>query len=147
MSFMWIAVALAGGCSIQSSPTPALGSTAACSLVPDMDQLVGRPQIGSPSGYTIEGKSQCIWTYQADPSRHVSLTVGPAQTHGSSIDAFGTGQSIAGLGDDARWWPQIHGLSVARDDHAFQVNLALDEADASQDLAVSIARSVLEHLP
>jgi hypothetical protein len=144
---MWIAAALAGGCSVQSSPTPANGSTAACSLVPDMDQLVGRPQIGSPSGYTIEGKSQCIWTYEADPSQHVSLTVGPVQTHGSSIDAFGAGQSVAGLGDDARWWPQLHGLSVARGDRAFQVNLALDETDASQDLAVSIARSVVEHLP
>lgn len=112
-----------------------------------MDQLVGRPAIAAPSGFTVEGLDRCIWSYQADPSRYVSLTVGPAQTHASSIDAFGAGESVGGVGQDGRWWPLLRTLSVVDGDRAFQVILTLNEPDAWEELALGIARSVLENLP
>jgi hypothetical protein len=38
-------------------------------------------------------------------------------------------------------------LSVAVGPRSFQVNLELDQADVSKELAVAIARSALDHLP
>lgn len=84
---------------------------------------------------------------QGTRSRYVSLTVGPAQTHASSIDAFGAGESVGGVGQDGRWWALLRTLSVVDGDRAFQVILTLDEPAASQELALGIARSVLENLP
>jgi hypothetical protein len=148
-SFSVLIALLLAGCATAPSPTPgqSFGSAGVCSLVPEMDTLVGRPAVGPPGGYTIEEIHRCTWTYQTDPSRYVGLTLGPARGHAGSIDAFGDGERVAGLGDDARWWPALGTLSVAVGDQSFQVNLELESDDVSQSLAVGIASSALANLP
>jgi hypothetical protein len=116
---------------------------AACDLVPDVAAAVGRDPIASPNGYSADVGERCLWVLARDPSRYVGLTVGTSANHAATIDALGPGEVVDGLGDDARWWAAARTLSVAVGDRSFQIDLQLDPADATRDLAVAIARQVL----
>jgi hypothetical protein len=89
---------------------------------------------------------RCTWTYEADPARYVTLSVTFAQAHSDAIDAFGEGETIEGLGDDARWWSSNRVLSLVDGPNAIQVGLELDEPQVSKELAVSIAQAALQNL-
>jgi hypothetical protein len=119
-----------------------------CPLVPDMDAIVGRAAAAPPSGFTIGAIDRCIWVYGSDPSRYVGVSVGPVGSHADGIDAFGEGESLESLGDDARWWSATQTLSVAIGDRSFQVDIRLGQAPAPapKDLAVAIAQRVLGRL-
>jgi hypothetical protein len=119
----------------------------ACSLVPDMDTLVGRTAVASPSSYALGGRERCIWAYASDPSRFVGLTVGDASGHAATIASFGEGEAIAGLGEDARWWAANQTLSVARETQSIQLDLQLDDLADPRALAILIAQRALEGLP
>ena len=117
-----------------------------CSLVTDLTAAVGRPPIASPNAYAVGATERCMWVVARDPSRYVGVSVGPAINHASTIDAFGEGESVAGLGDDARWWPAARTLSVALGDRSLQVDLQLDEAMVTREVAEAVARQALEAL-
>ena len=133
------------------SPTPppsVAGETKlACSLVPDMDTLVGRPAVAEPSSYAVGGRERCIWAYASDPSRYVGLTLGDAAGHAATIVGFGEGESVEGLGDDARWWAANQTLSMAVGQQSIQVDLRLDDLPDPGSLAISVANAALERLP
>lgn len=87
-----------------------------------------------------------MWVVARDPSRYVGLSVGPAANHAATIDALGDGESVDGIGDDARWWQTARTLSVAVGDRSFQVDLQLNDGEATRELAVALARQALEAL-
>ncbi len=134
-----------------TSPTPVVSPSAlaleVCALVPDMDAIVGLAAKAPPSGFSIGQVDRCMWVYEMDPSRYVGVSVAPLAAHAEGVEAFGDGTSIDSLGDDARWWSTTRTLSVAIGDRSFQVDIRLAQAVAGQDLAVAVARRVLEHLP
>ena len=117
-----------------------------CGLIADVAGAVGREPIASPNAYTIGSTERCMWVVARDPSRYIGLSVGPAANHAASIDAMGDGEPVEGLGDDARWWPAARTLSVAMGDRSIQVDLQLDDAEVTRDLAVQLARQALEGL-
>jgi hypothetical protein len=133
--------------SLVASGAVASGSVrAACDLVPDVGSAIGREPIASPNGYSIDGNERCLWVVSRDPSRYVGLTMGPSANHAATIDALGEGERIDDLGDDGRWWPTSRVLSVAVGDRSFQVDLQLDPAEATKELAVTLARQVVASL-
>ena len=135
---------MVGACT--STPQPTQTPVVVCALVPNMDELVGKTAVGPPGGFTLNDIDRCIWSYATDPARSIGVSVGPVGGHGGAIDNLGDGEAIPGLGEDARWWAGNRLLSVAVGDRALQVDIQLDEADVSKDLAVSIAESALENL-
>ena len=141
----------AGPLTPTTPPTPVASPSAlaleVCALVPDMDAIVGLAAKAPPSGFTIGQVDRCLWVYDTDPSRYVGVSVAPLGAHAAGVEAFGDGDSIDSLGDDARWWSTTQTLSVAIGDRSFQVDIRLAQADAAQDLAVAVARRVLERLP
>ena len=62
--------------------------------------------IASPNAYAVGATERCMWVVARDPTRYVGLSVGPAANHGATIDAFGDGEAVEGLGHDARWCPR-----------------------------------------
>jgi hypothetical protein len=141
---LFLALLLLGACNATVAPSPSpLG---ACALVPNMDALVGKTALGAPGGFTLNDVNRCIWTYAVDPSRWVTVSVASKTAYDDAIDAFGDGEQVAGLGADALWWAANDVLSVDTGDAALQVDLELDEEDASRDLAVNIARAALDNL-
>jgi hypothetical protein len=111
-----------------------------------MDTLVGKTALGPPGGFRLNEVDRCIWTYAADPARSVGVSVAPLIAHGAAIDSFGEGETVPGLGEDARWWAASHLLSVATGNEALQVDLQLNDEDNSKDLAASIAQAALQNL-
>jgi len=144
------AVLLAAGCSpdTTASPNPTGGRqpVAVCGLVADIEAAVGRPPIASPNTYTVGENDRCMWVVERDPSRYVGLTVGPKANHETTIAAFGPGEAVAGLGDGAVWWATARTLSVVAGEVAFQVDLQLDDAEATPELATEVARQVVTAL-
>jgi hypothetical protein len=143
LTFLLLTVALLAGC----RPTPAPTPLGVCSLVPNMDQLVGKTSIDRPGGFTLNDVERCLWTYATNPSRSVGVSVAALRGHTGAIEALGDGEIVAGLGDDARWWAGNHLLSLSRGQRSIQVDLELDDADISKELAVSIAQAALQNLP
>ena len=132
----------------QSAPVsiePSAGSV--CSIVADMDALVGRTAVAAPSSYAVGSSERCLWVYVTDPSRYVGLTVGEPSSHAATIQSFGDGEVVDGLGDEARWWDANKTLSVLQGERALQVDLQLDDAADPRALAVSIAQAALGQLP
>ncbi len=109
-----------------------------------MDEIVGMDSIGPPAGYTLNDVDRCLWTYGLDPSRFLTLSIALPEAHPNAIAALGEGEAVAGLGDDARWWPSNSTLSVANGRSTIQVDLELGASDASKDLAISIARAAID---
>ena len=122
-----------------SAPPSALGVARVCSLVPDMDALVGLTAVAPPAGYTSGSSDRCLWPYGSDPSRYVGVTVGPAALHGTTIGVLGEGESVSGVGDGARWFAAARTLSVAWGNRTLQVDFELADDAGSRDLAVTIA--------
>jgi hypothetical protein len=150
-----LALVLAGCGATQPSPSaspaqprsaPSLAAGGACGLLPEFAAVVGREPIASPDGYAVGPTERCLWVVALDPSRSVGLSVGPAANHGATIDALGTGESVEGIGDDARWWAAARTLSVAIGDRSVQLDLELDDASVTRDLAVELARQALDAL-
>jgi hypothetical protein len=139
---LFAGIVIATGCTSTPTPTPA----AACGLVTNMDELVGRTAVGEPGAFTLNDVDRCLWTYANNPSRWVTVSVAAKAKHDEAIGAFGNGEAIPGLGEDARWWATNHLLSVATADAVLQVDLQLDDADATKELAVSIAEAALVNL-
>jgi hypothetical protein len=140
-------VILAGCVSTAPSPEATAPTLAnACELVTNMDTLVGKTAVGPPGGFRLNEVDRCIWTYAADPARSVGVSVAPLIAHGAAIESFGEGETIPGLGENARWWAANHLLSVAAEDEALQVDLQLDAEGNSKELAVSIAQAALQNL-
>jgi hypothetical protein len=135
-----------GGPGPKPTAPAGLGPAGVCDLVPDLDGILGRTAVASPSGFTTGGHDRCLWVYQANPSRSVGLTVGPRASHDKTVAAFGDGEAVPGLGEDARWWPGSRTLSVAAGERSFQIDLQLDEPDAAE-LANRVAERVLARLP
>ena len=131
--------------SAQTSVEPSAGSV--CGIVADMDALVGRTAVAAPSSYSVGASERCLWVYLTDPSRYVAVTLGPPSTHEATIQSFGDGEAIEGLGDGARWWDANRTLSVLDGERALQVDLQLDDAADPKALAVSIAQAALGQLP
>jgi hypothetical protein len=133
-----------------ASPTApasvALPAGGPCALVADVAAAIGRVPIASPNAYAVGGTERCMWVIARDPTRYVGLSVGPAANHAATIDAFGDGEAVEGLGQDARWWPAARTLSVAIGDRSVQVDLQLDDAEATREQAVAVARQALEAL-
>lgn len=148
-----VAAALVAAC---GATTPSLSPTdpasvglpdgGPCSLVTNVAAAVGRPPIASPNAYAVGATERCMWVVARDPSRYVGVSLGPAANHASTIDALGEGGAVAGLGDDARWWPAARTLSVALGDRSLQVDLQLDDAEATREVAEAVARQALEAL-
>ena len=118
-----------------------------CGLVVDMDALVGRTAVAAPSSYAVGSSERCLWVYVTDPSRYVGLTLGEPSSHAATIQSFGDGEVVDGLGDEARWWDANKTLSVLQGERALQVDLQLDDAADPRALAVSIAQAALGQLP
>jgi len=137
-----MAAFVVGACSSTPVPTP----VGVCALVPNMDDLVGKTAVDNPGGFTLNDVDRCVWSYATNPARSVGVSVGPVRGHGGAIDNLGDGETISGLGEDARWWPANRLLSVAVGDRMLQVDLQLDDADVSKGLAVAIAEVALENL-
>jgi len=117
-----------------------------CGLIPDVAGAVGRAPIASPNPFAVSATQRCIWVVARDPSRFIGLNVGPAANHAATIDAFGDGEAVDGLGDDARWWAAARTLSVAVADRSIQLDLQLDAAEATRDVAEALARQALDGL-
>jgi len=111
-----------------------------------MDEIVGKTAVGPPAGFTVNDVDRCIWTYGLDPSRYLTLSVTGAAAHSNAIQAFGEGEVVPNLGQDARWWPTNETLSVLFGPVNVQVDFEMDEADVSRDLAVQIAQAALANL-
>jgi hypothetical protein len=147
-----VAGVAACGPAASDTPPPSPEATAiadagsVCGLVPDMDGLVGRAAIAPAGGYTVGALTRCTWVFAADPSRSVGVVLGPAQAHADTVAAFGAGEAVEGLGDDARWWPANRALSVETGERSFQVELQLDPPQATRELAEAIAAAVLASL-
>jgi hypothetical protein len=131
------------GCA-SNTGTPA--PSGACALVPNIDTLVGRTAIDRPASYNINDVDHCTWVYEADPSRYVGLSLGAISGHSGAIDSLGPGDAVANLGDDARWWPANHLLSFAVGSRSVQVDLELDEAESTRELAEQIGREAVANL-
>jgi hypothetical protein len=145
-----LVVLVATGCSpdTTASPTPA-GSrqpVAVCGLVADVEAALGRAPIESPSTYTVGENDRCMWVVGRDPSRYIGLTVGPKGNHETTIAALGPGEAVAGLGDGAVWWGNARTLSVVDGEAAFQVDLQLDDAEATREVATGVAQQVVDAL-
>jgi hypothetical protein len=119
---------------------------AVCGLVPDIEAALGRAPIASPNTYTVGVNDRCMWIVGRDPSRYVGLTLGPKANHDATVAALGPGEAVADLGDHAAWWANARTLSVVVGEVAFQVDLQVDEADATRELASGVARQVVEGL-
>jgi hypothetical protein len=153
-----IAVALVlvacGGVAPSAAPpvspsTATLASLSAgdpCGLIPDVAGAVGRAPIASPNTYAVGPTQRCMWIVARDPSRYVGVSLGPAANHGATIDALGDGETVEGLGDDARWWAAARTLSVVVGDQSLQVDLQLDDADATKEVATALAVQALATL-
>jgi hypothetical protein len=128
-------------------PTPPATQIGVCALVPNMDALVGKTAVDRPGSFTLNDVDRCIWTYATDPARSVGVSVGALRGHTSAISSLGGGETVAGLGDDARWWAGNHLLSVSRGQRSMQVDLQLEDASVSRELAVAIAQAALQNLP
>jgi hypothetical protein len=111
-----------------------------------MDDLVGKAAVGQPGGFRLNDVDSCIWTYALNPSRSVDVSVAAIAAHQAAINELGDGEQVASVGDDARWWPGNHLLSVALDDRAVQVSLKLDDVDSTKDLAARIAQAAIANL-
>jgi len=129
-----------------TTATPSATPANACALVPNVDQLVERQSISAPAAYTLNEVDHCTWTYGADPARYVGLSVGPLAGHQEAIDSLGPGETVSGLGDDARWWAGNRLLSVAAGQRMVQVNMELEPGDNLRDVAVAIAGAALASL-
>ena len=129
-----------------STATPTQAPVAVCALVPNMDALVGQTSVGAPGFFTLNGLDRCIWTYATDPARSVGVSVAPARAHQGAIDNFGQGETIGGVGDDARWFEGNRLLSILAGQKAVHVDLQLDEGDSTKDLAVAIGAAALANL-
>jgi hypothetical protein len=127
-------------------PTQSVVALSVCDLVADMDTLVGRTAVAAPGSYSLGASERCLWVYVTDPSRYVALTVGQPSSHADTIQSFGDGEVIEGVGDEARWWAANLTLSVLVDERSLQVDLQLDDAADPKALAVSIAQAALEQL-
>jgi hypothetical protein len=125
------------------APLPAGGP---CALIADVAGAVGREPIASPNGYAVGVTQRCLWVIARDPSRFVGLNVGPAANHALTIDALGDGEVVDSMGDDARWWAAARTLSVVAGDRSIQVDLQLDAAEATRDVAEALARQALDGL-
>ena len=138
--------------SSDASAVPSSGSAVAlppggpCGLIADVAAAVGRAPIASPNPRAVGATQRCLWVVARDPSRFVGLNVGPAANHAATIDALGDGEAVEGLGDDARWWAAARTLSVAIGDRSIQLDLQLDDAEATRDVAEALARQALEGL-
>ena len=130
----------------QPPPVASLAAGGTCGLLPEFAAAVGRGPIASPDAYAVGPTERCLWVVALDPSRSIGLSVGPATNHGATIDALGIGESVQGLGDDARWWPSARTLSVAFGDRSIQLDLQLDAAEATRAVAIELARQALEGL-
>ena len=128
------------------SPSASVASVAACSLVPDMDEAVGRTAVAPASGFEVGGRNRCTWVYANDPARYVGLTSGARTNHDDAVGAFGPGEVVPGLGDDARWWPNTRTMSVAIGERSVQVDLQLEAGEATRELAVDIATRAVGRL-
>ena len=137
-------VVVASASCTSTSPTPAPVDT--CALVPNMDELVGHAAVDRPGAFTLNGVERCIWTYATTPARSVGISVANILAHGSAIETLGDGEPVPDLGNDARWWPGNHMLSIALGERSLQVDLQLDAAESTRDLAVQIARAAIERL-
>jgi hypothetical protein len=126
-----------------SAPPSALGVAGACSLVPDMDALIGLTAVAPPASYTSGSSDRCLWPYGNDPSRYVGVTVGPAALHGATIGVLGEGESVDGVGDGARWYATARTLSVQWGNRTLQVDFELADDAGSRELAVAIAERAL----
>ena len=126
-----------------TAPLPAGGP---CGLISDVAAAVGRAPIASPNPIAIGATQRCLWVVARDPSRFIGLNVGPAANHAATIEAFGDGEVVDGLGDDARWWAAARTLSVAVGNRSIQLDLQLDAAEATRDVAEALARQALEGL-
>ena len=149
-----LALGVVAGCGDPSptqpvvSPAPSIASAgSACELVADMDALVGRTAVAAPSSYVVGSNERCLWVYTSDPSRYVALTVGEASSHAATIQSFGDGEIVDGVGDEARWWSANRTLSVVIGDRSLQVDLQLDDAADPEALAVSIALAASRDSP
>ena len=145
-----LAIVLVVGCSPDStaSPTPAASRqpVTVCGLVADIEATLGRPPIESPSTYTVGENDRCMFIVGRDPSRYIGLTVGPKANHETTIAALGPGEAVAGLGDGAMWWGNARTLSVVDGEVAFQVDLQLDDAEATREVATGVAQQVVDAL-
>jgi hypothetical protein len=139
-----------GSPGVGPSPATAPGSSlppgSPCSLIPDVASVLGRAPIAAPNSFVVGATQRCMWVMSRDPSRYVGLSVGAAANHAATIDALGDGEAVDGLGDDARWWATARTLSVAVGDLSLQVDLQLDSAEATKELAVDLARHATESL-
>lgn len=138
-----LALAACGATAPTPEPTPRLDGAGVCALIPDADSLVGRTTIAAPSGFTIGTVTRCLWVYDADPARNVGLNVGARSTHDDMIEAFGPGEAVPDLGDEAFWWASNRAISVVVGETAYQVDLQLESDEATRDLALALAQSVL----
>jgi hypothetical protein len=151
-----LAGAVLAGCAPTASPTPAASAApspegsrvrvAVCDLLTDPAAAFGRAPISSPSTFSVGPNDRCQWILERDPTRYVGLTLGPASNHQATIDAFGPGEAVPGLGDAALWWAGTKTLSVVTGTRNFQVDLRLDEADATRELALAVAAQVLQSM-
>jgi hypothetical protein len=145
-----VAVLFAAGCSPDTTaspnPTGSRQPVAVCGLVADMEAVLGRAPIASPNTYTVGENDRCMWVMGRDPSRYIGVTLGPKANHETSIAAFGLGEAVAGLGDGAMWWSRARTLSVVDGEVAFQVDLQLDDAEATREVATAVARQVVDAL-
>jgi hypothetical protein len=134
---------------LTESAQPSIASSAGsvCGIVADMDVLVGRTAATAPSSYTVGSSERCLWVYVTDPSRYVALTLGEPASHAATIQNFGEGEVVDGVGDEARWWGANRTLSVLDGERALQVDLQLDDAADPKALAVSIAQAALGQQP
>ena len=142
----WFALAVFVVAACGSVSTPTASPVAACALIPNMDELVGKAAVGSPGFFTLNNVDRCIWTYATDPARSVGVSVAPLGAHQAAKDNFPANEAVEGLGDDAVWFEGNHLLSVAVGQRALQVDLQLDEGENTRDLAVSIAQAALSNL-
>lgn len=135
------------------SPTPPIDTTSApiestapgsvCDFVVDMDALVGRTAVAVPSSYSVGSSERCLWVYVTDPSRYVALTAGDSSSHADTIQSFGEGEVVDGVGDEARWWDANQTLSVVIGERSLQIDIRLDDAADPKELAVSVAQAAI----
>lgn len=150
-----LAGAVVAACAPSTSPSPASASlapspegsrvrVAVCELLTDPTAAFGRAPISSPSTFSVGPNDRCQWVLERDPTRYVGLTLGPASNHQATIDAFGPGEAVPGIGEAALWWAGTKTLSVVVGTRNFQIDLRLDEADATRELALAVAAQVLQ---
>jgi hypothetical protein len=111
-----------------------------------MDEIVGKTAVGEPGAFMLNDVDRCIWTYAHDPARWVTVSLAAKDAHDQAIEAFGEGERVAGLGDDARWWATSGLVSVAVGEESLQVDLELAPEELSKDMATNIAQVALDNL-